>query len=656
MTIEISSTDVADAEVFLASLLEQNVENGRFDQGTALRDLTVKAFAFITAYFRQQNNEVRSLQNLLNIQNIGSSTDPNTDRAISAATDALLSNWFINRKVGGFARGTVSVVVTKKQDYLVPATARFSYTRSQIFFPDVSDVTQPILVSANDVFPITTSSGQVVNYFFNLRLVSARTGTDFNVDPAQWLDFTRFSPNAVSVSNSTAFSGGRAQETTAELIARSKNAIAVRNLINNRSIDATLKETFSELRRLLVVGYGEPEMQRDFKVELGTGAQLHVGGHYDIYLDLPLTESRTTGTVGGRFLRTDGVVNIFRDTSVADWTTGPVRIGDVIRVVSGLDDVPVDRTIKQIFPGELRVGTDTPFSEATDELGTNVTYFIYRPLFGPDWQVYPTIGVSTTGQTSRQISVSGTILLPGEPHYDILEVSVIDPSPGDPFADPATNTVNFVTRVNTTPAPLGTSSTNEYQVVCNDPLNSQSSRGFDQVVVDPAYDGKTLRVVYQTLAGYSAVESFVQDRFERVLAANPLSRGYFPVYLTFTVPYKLKSQADNIVDELALRTALVEFINSFDPNDVIDVSDITAFSRTFDTNIGTIFAFDIGYDLIVPDGRVITYSTPDVVSIEPQYLIPEFVGAFPNSLGQSVSDRTVRYITTLDRVQVERRV
>jgi hypothetical protein len=58
---------------------------------------------------------------------------------------------------------------------------------------------------------------------------------------------------------------------------------------------------------------GEPEMVRDLRTEISPAISLHVGGHYDTYLDLPETQVEENGLVGGLFARPDGLVNVFRD-------------------------------------------------------------------------------------------------------------------------------------------------------------------------------------------------------------------------------------------------------------------------------------------------------------------------------------------------------
>ena len=158
MAIEISATDVANAEEFIATLLTENIENGLFTEGTALRDLVVKAFSFIFAHISKENEEVRTLQSLLTVQNVATG-DPDTDRTVADSIDAIMSNWFVTRKVGSFSRGILTIEVSRRQDYVVPGNNRFLYDRSRAYFPDVVDPTVSIIVPAANLVPVIGETG-----------------------------------------------------------------------------------------------------------------------------------------------------------------------------------------------------------------------------------------------------------------------------------------------------------------------------------------------------------------------------------------------------------------------------------------------------------------------------------------------------------------
>jgi len=648
MAIEISRSDVNEATVFLETLLTQNIPNGRFSQGTALRDLTINALAFIFAQLRKDNKSVQAMQSLLTAQTIAT-TDPDIDRAVSNAVNAILSNWFITRNAGAFARGLLTIYVSRKQDYLIPGNNRFLFDRSRAYYPDVTDPTITSIINSADLLPVIDADGNVTSYAFQLRVVAARTGVSYNVDPTTWLAGGQFSPFVQKIISTDKFDGGLTLETTSQMIERSETAITVRNLINVRSVSTVLREKFSGIRGLVTIGMGDPEMQRDLKIETASGIDLHVGGHYDIYVDLPRTQTTFQGKLGGLYTRPDNIVNVFRDSSIPNWTLTDVRIGDIIKITDGLPDSPRDYVIREIFLSELRASPNNPFFKATDETATYVDYYIYRPVFGPDIQILPTIGVNTLGETSKRILTANRLTLPGGAHYQILDVAVIDPDAGDTNISDDDGFVHFTERVPDPPVILGPPDGLQYQVINNDPTTAQSMIQFEELVLPAVYNEKTVRVTYETVVGMGAIHDFTRDRFERVLAGNPLVKAHTPVYLTMEIGYRAKATATALPNETTMNTAVVDLINNFDAEDVIDVSDIIEAIRQADANVGIVFPFTITYRLIVPDGRELEYQTNDIVDLDPSRLQvnPAWTNnQLPNPLALGISDRTVRYRAT----------
>lgn len=653
MAIEISADDVARAEAFLETLLTQQIPEGRFTQGSALRDLVIKSLAFTFGHLQKETATLTALRSLLTVRSIAT-TDPDVDRAVNNATDAILSNWFITRKTGSFARVPVFAEVAKRQDYIIPGNHRFLYDRDHVFYPDVTDTTQSIIIRASDLLPVVALDGTVKSYQFSINVIAAKTGTDYNVAAGTWQSGTGFSPFATRIFTVTKADGGKGRETTTEVVTRSNTAIAVRNLINPRSIDATLREKYSSINRMLVTGMGDPEMTRDLKIELATNSRLHVGGHFDVYMELPRVQSTFEGRLGGTYTRPDGLINVFRDATIADWTTTGVQPGDVIRTAAGLAEAPRDFVIKEVFSTELRISTNTPFSVATDETASFITYFIYRPLFLADAQILPSIGTKTTGVSSRQIKTDNRLILPGGAHYEILDVMVTDPDTGDPFINPADGFVHFPVRSNETPNAVISAQFAEYQIVSNNPGAAQSQFSFEELILESDYNGKNVRVKYETLVSLDTIHNYLIDRFERVLAGSVLGKGYNPVYLSVKAFYRKKPTATGTVDEESLRVALVAHINTFDPNDVIDVSDISTFIRNSNANIGFVAPLTINYELIAPDGRLIRFVTQDSVAIDPAKIDTSYANSNLNDpLRIGLSDRTVRYMTTLARISVE---
>jgi hypothetical protein len=192
----------------------------------------------------------------------------------------------------------------------------------------------------------------------------------------------------------------------------------------------------------------------------------------------------------------------------------------------------------------------------------------------------------------------------------------------DQMVDPTTGTLLFPIRVNFNPVgPMAEPLLNQYQVRVRNPASSQSNLAVTEINVgletDPSFfDGHTLRVRYRTSAGFTNVHAFVTNRDHRVKAANHLVRARHPVWIEAVIPYKMRvTLADAVIDEEEASQILAEYINNFDPNDDLDMSDLATTFRNAYPDIGVVYPFTIFYRLMSPDGQEVLFSTEDAVSI-----------------------------------------
>jgi hypothetical protein len=166
------------------------------------------------------------------------------------------------------------------------------------------------------------------------------------------------------------------------------------------------------------------------------------------------------------------------------------------------------------------------------------------------------------------------------------------------------------------------------------------------------YDGKTMRVVYDTIVNFDVVDSFVSERSRRVVCADTLTRGYHPAYLEFELVYRIAENATDIASEDEIKAFLTDFINAFPSNDVIHASDIVTAVQSNFGEIGSIrLPITISYNLLAPDGRSIPYVTQDAVELDVARLAspaPADRLEDPEELG--VVDDNVRYLTDEDLI------
>jgi hypothetical protein len=289
--------------------------------------------------------------------------------------------------------------------------------------------------------------------------------------------------------------------------------------------------------------------------------------------------------------------------------------GMVLRIWAGLSVGARDFIIREVRDAELFISEMVPFPEATDEQTPvgNVTWSVGN--LQPDYD--DVISQKPSGETSRQIQNTGRITLPGGPLYAIKEITINNPA--DPDADPADSLVHLNVRVNQTPVEQ-VAPDNEYQVLVHNAVNHQSMRSFAELVVGPdgnedKYDGYTCKVVYDTISAFSTIDSFVSGKRQRISAANPLVRAYHPVYLAFTLEYKLKNSATTTIDEEEAAEAVRVFINTFSPAEVLDVSTLIDFFKEAYPEVGHVYPFIIDYYVHVPDGRVVEFQSGEAVTV-----------------------------------------
>lgn len=308
--------------------------------------------------------------------------------------------------------------------------------------------------------------------------------------------------------------------------------------------------------------------------------------------------------------------------------------------------------------------------------------------------------------TSRKIQQSGKVVLTGKPVQDIIAVEITNPSSTlDSLKDISTGLVSFPNRINTLPVYQAEPSELTYNVTTSNPMFSQSAKavnlltvGFDYsgppIFTMGDFDGLNLRVSYRTMSSFSNIHSYVESRDVRVASANHLVRARHPVWLEMVVYYRLKPITSDVLDEEEAAAVVASHINNFNPKDDLDTSDIETILRINFDVIGAVYPLTINYTLNSPDGQQLEYQTTDLVSLFPtntnnvellngqdvtptpemQALGIPYIrtdvenGADPEDVPSNVStelstylkqlgvsDRTIRYRTSVDRIQILQR-
>ena len=592
-TIVVQQSDIDYASTFLQTYLTEKVPDADFSEGSAVYDFAVRAISSVYAYVTAERMAMKARMTLAGL----AALDPKTNDDIDESVDALLSNWFITRKSGTQASITATLHFSHAADCTILPTTRFFRTASNAYIlPQNASLT----LFGSNMLPNLDSSSNIIDYTTNVSLVAQTTGAGYNYAPGKFTQVDVFSPYFTYANNVSEGYDGNDIETTAALEARAPTAITVRNLINARSINTVLLEKFSGLNNVVTIGYGDPEMLRDYSTESTTGLKMHVGGYTDIFVSLPRTEVTENLTIGNAFARPDNLIIVLRDTT-KNFGSGVsglnVQQGHILNITAGLLNTPLQYIINSVSADgtSLEVNARLPFPAATDEAGTYINYSIGQ--FAPSFNSILT--TQTTGQTSRKVQTNNQVTLTGQPVYAVKSVSVVNGSA----------ITSLTTRVN------GTLTTGQYSLSVAIPGNSQSSLAVTYVNVPPGNNSFTLRITYETLLGFSNVTSYVSDPFERVNNANQLVRALHPVYIGASFICK-QASGKPVIDTTAVSAAAVAYINAFDFTKPFDVTGLTASIRS-NSSIASLTNFQLTYKLLGPDGQVYLFATGDIVTIAP---------------------------------------
>lgn len=621
----LKDSDLKDAENFLTQYLSERVTEASFDRGSAVRDFLVNGFTYLYAFLRGEADSIVAVQSLARMQAIKESGED-----IDFSVDSVLSNWFLKRKEGSIATLTAKVHFSTRKAVTIPSTAKFYKTSSLVFYINTAETAY--VIPEQQLYPIFNSVGTVVDYAAEIPLVAAKPGADYNVTPGRFLkiEVPGGLPNFLYAENVLDAVYGKGAETSVDFLSRAETAVTVKNLVNNRSCDSVLRDSFVDVEDTLTIGMGEKEMTRDLLVNI-PHIRLHTGGKYDTYIGTPTKQTAETGLVGGYFTRPDNLITIFQDPGLTTQASHSfvdlgVKVGGVLNIHNGIVGAPVGYVISSVQPHTLSVSDRTPFTEASDELSTNaVVYSIEGITFFPGISVRTAVGTIDNPHfgTSRRLSIPGSIILSGQPIQDITRVELLDPDVNDIALDPVTATVVFNTRVNGLPTDAVSPSTTQYQLEVLNPGLAQSRQAINVLRVgtrtDPSkYADKTLKVSYLTANSFMEVSNYIKAQSVRVVAANQVIRAKHPIWISVDFTYKMKDTTTDIIDEASAAQYLAEHINTFDTQDTLDVSDLTTYFRSVFPSIGVVYPPVASFVLCSPDGQLVKYTTTDVISIYPK--------------------------------------
>lgn len=605
--VTVLDQDVRATEEFLKRLIGERFPDVDVEDGSAFRDILIKAHAYIVAYVRQEIQTVRLTRNP---KFFGLLDDVSRDEAI---TD-YLSRFFLAPGGGTYARGVITLHFRTNDPVTLYGQTRFYKTQSLIYRID-GDGTDVIL-DANSLTPYVALTGEIVDYRVRVPVVAELPGAVYTIDPGLFSAATRMPSTFIYAENEDRFSTADDGETPTELLARANDALSTRDLNSTPAIKNTMRTLYRNITDIEVVGYGEPEMIRDMYAPDNVNIGVHLGGDVDIYVMTKIQKERTyRATLGAAFTDPRGLIVAFTDPEISDWRV-LVRAGQVIRLYNSqanesdryvIQDVSRTRLyvskfqpFPKILPAQDRGGeifedaaisggsflasptalfTDSDVSKyvvvSGSDVGNDGTYRIVAvssgvaeldsvALVDEDYTtgllilvnedvVDYSIGDNSeadnilsrrrTGVFTNTLQRDGCVLLPAHPIYLIREASTYLPADSD--ADAVTGRVNFYVQTNAEPQ-NSTASPLEFRVFDAEPLYANSDQQLRWLEVGPAPEMQGRRG--QLLTGS---QTFVANDATRAFGADDIGK-----YMEITKAARVNNRGIYVITTIVNTTSV----------------------------------------------------------------------------------------------------
>lgn len=325
-----------DMQTFLTSRLQQAYPDLAIGDGDALTDLVVKVTSLL---WDPIVREVTRVRRGLSFQ------DPST--LTTEEADALGANLFADRAQGSFARGTARIFFAQAQNASV-SPVNFVTAKSGLrFFPIESQA-----IRIEEMLQNIDTNGL---YYFDITVIAEAAGSEYNLGPKELVSIANLDA-AVQVANQRKFQDGDDAATAADFVDQTQQDLTERSLVTIRGIAAKLPRAFPEITRLNVVGFNDPEMQRDLIQGGSLGKVLIAGSAGATVSDLK------GGPFTSRFSTTETDFTLF----VGPANTAPVSFVLSVFGAFGAAAVVKDLTVTRVVSANV-------LEVATREMGFGLT-------------------------------------------------------------------------------------------------------------------------------------------------------------------------------------------------------------------------------------------------------------------------------------------
>jgi hypothetical protein len=182
--------------------------------------------------------------------------------------EALCANIFSQRNTGHLAKGRVRLFFVQPQNASV-SPANFCISKTGLHFSPTKNQS----ISVDEMLFNRDASGV---YYFDIDVIAERPGDAYNIAPDEIVTIANL-PSTVRVTNLTRFRFGLPEEDAVTFIDRTEQELTERSMVTLRGILARVTAAFPEVTRIGVIGFNDPEMQRDVVQGGGLGPMKAMG-------------------------------------------------------------------------------------------------------------------------------------------------------------------------------------------------------------------------------------------------------------------------------------------------------------------------------------------------------------------------------------------
>jgi len=286
--LNITKQSVERAKEFILQYMIDSGYEGSLEDGTGVHDVLVKGYSLLYAMLQEQMEKTSGYLSLKNAQEVKSQLGAEYDDAV----DAVLSNWFVERKEGTPTQGRLRLWFTRPVGFLQ------LFKDDEVFkFDGKFFAPQQEYIFTQDDFELVINKPQnAEEYFVDVSIISVENDKIIIEDGDQ---FTSYINNIYFIRGEALgdFETGASAESSEDFIDRTSHVITTRELISLSAFATVLPQEFPGVQSVYVAGHGDTEQLRDV-VNFGD-IEIHTGNKADIYIESPLNKISETYAVGG---------------------------------------------------------------------------------------------------------------------------------------------------------------------------------------------------------------------------------------------------------------------------------------------------------------------------------------------------------------------